>query len=52
MRDETHSFTYTCAVLQELDFGARNEIERLGGNRGLITILDRLRVETGNEVDI
>jgi hypothetical protein len=26
------------------------EIEKLGGNKGLITILDRLRIETGDEV--
>jgi geranylgeranyl diphosphate synthase, type III len=50
MRDETHSFAYTRAVLRELDFGARREIERLGGNNGLVAILDRLRVETGDKV--
>jgi hypothetical protein len=48
MRDETHSFQYTCSVLRELDLGARKEIERLGGNKGLIVILDRLRIESGN----
>ena len=48
MRDETHSFRYTCSVLRELDLGARKEIERLGGNKGLIAILDRLRIESGN----
>jgi hypothetical protein len=50
MRDNTHSFEYTRAVLQELDLGARKEIEKLGGNKGLIAILDRLRIESGNEV--
>jgi geranylgeranyl diphosphate synthase, type III len=50
MRDETQSFAYTRAVLRELDFGARKEIERLGGNKGLVTILDRLRIESGDEV--
>ena len=49
MRDETHSFQYTRSVLRELDLGARKEIERLGGNKGLIAILDRLRIESGNE---
>lgn len=49
MRDETRSFQYTCSVLWELDLGARKEIERLGGNKGLIAILDRLRIERGNE---
>ena len=50
MRDETHSFAYTRAVLRELDLGARKEIERLGGNKGLIAILDRLRIESGDKV--
>lgn len=50
MQNETHSFAYTRAVLRELDLGARMEIEKLGGNKGLITILDRLRIETGDEV--
>lgn len=50
MRDETHSFEYTRAILQKLDLDARKEIEKLGGNKGLIAILDRLRVEKGNEV--
>jgi geranylgeranyl diphosphate synthase, type III len=49
MRDETRSFAYTRAVLRELDLGARREVERLGGNKGLISILDRLRVESGEE---
>jgi geranylgeranyl diphosphate synthase, type III len=50
MREETHSFEYTSAVLQELDIGARKEIDRLGGNKGLVKILDRLRIESGDEV--
>ena len=49
MRDVTHSFAYTRAVLRELDHGARNEIDRFGGNKGLIVILDKLRVESGND---
>jgi geranylgeranyl diphosphate synthase type 3 len=49
MRDETRSFAYTRAVLRELDLGARREVERLGGNKGLISILDRLRIESGEE---
>ena len=49
MRDETRSFAYTRAVLRELDFGARREVERLGGNNGLISILDRLRIDSGEE---
>lgn len=52
MRDETRSFEYTRAVLRELDTGARKEIERLNGNTGLIAILDRLRIESGDEVSV
>jgi hypothetical protein len=50
MRDETHSFAYTRTVLRELDFGARQEIAKLGGNKGLIAILDKLKVQNGSEV--
>jgi hypothetical protein len=50
MRDETGSFEYTRGVLKELDTGARKEIEKLNGNKGLIAILDRLRIESGDEV--
>ena len=50
MRDVTRSFEYMRAVLRELDIGARKEIERLNGNQGLIAILDRLRIEGGDEV--
>jgi geranylgeranyl diphosphate synthase, type III len=49
MRNETRSFVYTRSVLQELDLGARKEIERLGGNKGLIAILDRLKLNGGND---
>ena len=52
MRDETHSFQYTCSVLTELDLGARKEIEKLGGNKGLIAILDRLKLESGSKAVI
>jgi hypothetical protein len=50
MENETRSFLYTRAVLQKLDLGARREIDKLGGNQGLVAILDRLRIETGDEV--
>jgi hypothetical protein len=50
MRDETGSFAYTRSVLCKLDHGARKEIERLGGNKGLIAILDRMRIDDGDEV--
>jgi hypothetical protein len=49
MRDETQSFVYTRAVLRQLDAAARAEIGRLGGNAGLIAILDKLALESGNE---
>ena len=45
MRDETHSFAYTRTVLQELDMYIRNEIERLGGNKKLLSLLNKLRIE-------
>ena len=51
MRDETLSFAYTEAVLRNLDHGARQEIEKLGGNVGLVAILDKLRINAnGTEV--
>lgn len=49
MRDETGSFAYTRSVLRELDLGARAEVYRLGGNKGLIAILDRLKLNGGND---
>jgi hypothetical protein len=35
-----------------LDLGARREIEKLGGNKGLIAILDKLRIDIGNENEV
>ena len=52
MRKETGSFAYTRRVLHELDFGARKEIDTLGGNKGLVAILDRLRVESGDGLGV
>ena len=37
------SFDYTKAVLEELDGKIREEIARLGGNQGLLTLLDELK---------
>jgi geranylgeranyl diphosphate synthase, type III len=51
MRDETQSFAYTRAVLERLDAGARREIELLGGNHGLIAILDKLKVNGDGDGD-
>ena len=50
MRSETQSFAVTLAVLRELDAAIRKEIERLGGNKGLIEILDRLRLDSCKNV--
>ncbi|XP_076289274.1 geranylgeranyl pyrophosphate synthase quemao isoform X2 [Lasioglossum baleicum] len=39
------SFAYTEAVLEELDKKARNEIQRLGGNPLLISLLDEILLD-------
>ena len=36
------SFAYTREILGDLDRQAREEIERLGGNPHLVTVLDEL----------
>ena len=46
----TQSFAYTLTVLRELDASARKEIGLLGGNKGLLAILDRLRVDNYKEI--
>jgi len=45
LRNHTHSFDYTLGVLRTLEKQVRQEVARLGGNRGLERILDGLRVE-------
>jgi geranylgeranyl diphosphate synthase type 3 len=52
MQEETQSFAYTRSVLRELDSGARKEIEKLGGNQGLIAILNKLRIDIGNDSEV
>jgi len=53
MRDETHTFAYTEEIIGELDAAARMKIEKLGGNAGLMAILDRLRIDgTGDQAVI
>jgi hypothetical protein len=52
MQEETQSFAYTRSVLHELDSGARKEIEKLGGNKGLIAILNKLRIDIGNDSEV
>jgi hypothetical protein len=49
MHNETQSFAYTGLVLQGLDCDARKEIETLGRNKGLIALLDRLKLNGGND---
>lgn len=44
VRDETYSFEYTRTVLRELDMHIRNEVELLGGNEKLLSVLDGLRI--------
>ncbi|KAJ7267526.1 isoprenoid synthase domain-containing protein [Mycena rebaudengoi] len=40
----THSFAYTMSVLRNLEQQIRAEVARLGGNKGLESIIDRLSV--------
>lgn len=49
MRDHTSSFRYTLSVLAKLDGSARREIQRLGGNPALELILDKMRVQEGQD---
>jgi geranylgeranyl diphosphate synthase type 3 len=44
MRMHTGSFEYTKGVLGTLEGQVRSEIGRLGGNRGLTTLVDYLGV--------
>ncbi len=40
---EAGAFQHTRGVLQELDSKLRSEVERLGGNEGLVALLDELK---------
>ncbi|KAH7910040.1 isoprenoid synthase domain-containing protein [Hygrophoropsis aurantiaca] len=44
LRNTTHSFDYTLAVMHTLERQARTEVARLGGNTVLEAILDKLAV--------
>ena len=44
LRNQTKSFDYTLERLQALEVDIRAEIQRLGGNPRLQTLLDLLRV--------
>jgi len=45
LKNETKSFAYTQSVLTNLEAQTRNEIAKLGGNKGLEAIMDLLHVE-------
>jgi len=45
LKNETKSFTYTLSVLTNLEAQTRNEIAKLGGNKGLEAIMDLLHVD-------
>lgn len=45
LKNETKSFAYTKSVLTNLEAQTRNEITRLGGNKGLEAIMDLLHVD-------
>lgn len=44
MQSHTKSFDYTLQVLRSLETQARDEIQRLGGNKALCAIIDQLKV--------
>jgi len=44
LKNETKSFAYTQSVLTNLEAQTRNEIAKLGGNKGLEAIIDLLHV--------
>ena len=45
MEDTTNSFAYTRDVLKRLTQQAREEVQRLGGNKGVEKILEALVVQ-------
>ncbi|EJD08296.1 terpenoid synthase [Fomitiporia mediterranea MF3/22] len=49
LKTETKSFDYTLRVLNSLELQIRNEIARLGGNKGLEKIIDMLSVKGTRE---
>ncbi|KAL5504497.1 hypothetical protein ACEPAH_7158 [Sanghuangporus vaninii] len=49
LKNQTKSFDYTLSVLESLESQIRDEIKRLGGNKGLEKIIDTLSVR-GNEL--
>ncbi|KAF9461847.1 isoprenoid synthase domain-containing protein [Collybia nuda] len=48
LRNHTKSFEYTLSVLHNLEAQTRQEIQRLGGNKGLEKIMDLLHVDASN----
>ena len=49
LRNHTKSFEYTVRVLRSLERQTREEIARLGGNKGLEKIMDALHVDSESE---
>lgn len=49
METHTKTFEYTRQVLATLTQQARDEVKRLGGNRGVEAILEKLVVREGEE---
>lgn len=44
MEEKTNSFAYTREVLKKLMLQAREEVTRMGGNKGVEKILDALEI--------
>lgn len=49
MEQQTNTFEYTRKVLATLMQQARDEVRRLGGNKGVEAILEKLVVKHGEE---
>lgn len=45
LKNHTKSFEYTLSVLVNLEAQTRGEISRLGGNSGLVKLMDLLHVD-------
>jgi geranylgeranyl diphosphate synthase type 3 len=45
LRNHTKSFDYTLTVMHKLERQTRDEIARLGGNKGLEAIMNAMHVE-------
>lgn len=52
MDSQTHSFRYTREVLAKLMVQAREEVERMGGNKGVEKILEILVVREEEKKEV